>query len=76
MTPAAKAKELYDKFYLMQDDITDSDDNAWIDGKLAKKCSLIVVEEILNDYKIFNEKHKSYKVPAFWQEVRKEIELL
>lgn len=74
-----KAKQLVDKFSPLVT-IWDCYHDIPLDPDLilkdAKQCALIAVDEILNDYKIFNEKHKSYKVPGFWQVVRKEIELL
>lgn len=72
MTPAEKAKELVEKFI----------SGIWKSGNPnnvydhAKQCALITVEEILNDYEVFNKKHKTYKVPSFWQDVAKEIHLL
>lgn len=74
MTPKEKAKALYDRFSLHTTHLLDPEVEKvkWN----AKQCALIAVDEILNDYEIFNEKHKSYKVPSFWQDVKRELENL
>lgn len=68
MTPKEKAKELVNKYLQIYD------------GRVieAKKCALIAIEEILNqynsgkfDYKILDEEEF-----YFWQEVKLEIEKL
>lgn len=90
MTSEEKAKALVDIFYkryaatdtcfgLCNDhpDICDNTGHGcglW--NKYAKESALIVVDEILNDYAIFNENHKSYKVPSFWQLVKTHIQNL
>ena len=63
MTPKEKAKELFNKLYMaIPSDEMGKCDNA------AKQCALIAVEEIL--------KTNPYKARNYWQEVKKEIELL
>jgi hypothetical protein len=73
-TPKEKAKELVNKFYLF---------TASFDNDQAKQCALITINEIFEhiDY-IFTELEKD-KLPnkfddeiEYWNEVKKEIELL
>jgi hypothetical protein len=73
MTPKEKAKELFNKYYLLID-IKNYEN--------TKNCALIAVDEILesNPYKILVEgkfltEHITYDI-KFWKEVRKEIEAL
>jgi hypothetical protein len=51
LTPKEKAKELYDKYFLLHESSTD-ENGVWIvsalNKGLAKKCALIAVDEILN----------------------------
>jgi hypothetical protein len=71
MTPKQKAKELMLKYVIYvryYDDYEHIDDRTKIK---AKQCALIAVEEILNSGKDVDEFCDSY-----WQEVKKEIELL
>ena len=43
----------------------------------AKQCALIAVDEILSDYKNYlMHENTEYKGLMYWQEVKKEIELL
>jgi hypothetical protein len=85
-TPKLKAKELFDKYYQLTNPTSDSND-IWIFTytmkELAKKSSIIAVDEIFEhiDY-IFTELEKD-KLPnkfddeiEYWNEVKKEIELL
>jgi hypothetical protein len=65
MTPKEKANELFEKFF------QESDLSA------AKGCALIAVDEILSDYKNYlMHENTEYKGLMYWQEVKKEIELL
>lgn len=85
MTPKEKAKDLVETY--MSKILTQH--SAWnvttensfpmplkFSQQIAKECAHIAVDEILNDYAIFNEKHKSYKVPSFWQEVKQSIDII
>jgi hypothetical protein len=65
MTPKEKAKDLLCNFYAIQSD----EYNYGINWKMAKQCALIAVNEILG----YMGADRGY---AFWQEVKKEIELL
>jgi hypothetical protein len=65
MTPKEKAKDLLCNFYAIQSD----EYNYGINWKIAKQCALIAVNEILG----YMGADRGY---AFWQEVKKEIELL
>jgi hypothetical protein len=73
MTPKEKAKELVDKFTNLYEGI-----NLGLAKKhWAKQCALIAVEEILSDYKNYlMHENTEYKGLMYWQEVKKEIELL
>lgn len=61
MTPKEKAEDLINKFYIEGDMLKESHSY-----KLAKKCALITVDEILEI--------NPYKSRNYWQEVKKEIE--
>jgi hypothetical protein len=67
MTPKEKALELVTKYY--------GHFTAHI--SIAKKCSLIAVDEILSDYKNYLlHENTEYKGLMYWQEVKNEIEKL
>jgi hypothetical protein len=61
MTPKEKAEELVEKMIIYHS----PDDK---DYEAAKDCALIAVDEILET--------NPYKARNYWQEVKKEIELL
>jgi ribosomal protein S17E len=73
MTPLEKANELYSKF----DNLLNKDFiHPIVYNNQLKKCALIAVNEILNEFPngikgSFEEKRKYY-----WQEVKQEIEKL
>jgi len=62
MTPKEKAKELFDKYNKTVNTITYTP---------IKKCALIAVDEILNEYWSHDTKRRDY-----WNEVKQEIEKL
>lgn len=67
MTPKEKAEELISKFV----SISLSQYVDLVDGiriRLAKECALITVDEIIE--------HCNYANKWYWQEVKKEIELM
>jgi len=69
-TPKEKAKELVNKFYLF---------TASFDNDQAKKCALIAVNEILNNFGLRTNGqnfYTEYRAVEYYQEVKKEIELL
>ena len=76
MTPKEKAKELIEKYKSLVTKFWWGDPPEQNIISDAKQCAIIAVDEILNDYAVFNEKHKSYKVPSFWKAVKKAIESL
>lgn len=84
MTPKEKAEELVDKFYqylpLEKHVITFEGELAWEYNSWgnAKYCALIVVDEILEEYKddYENLNRDLITIYVWWQEVRKEIEKL
>lgn len=76
MNPKEKALELVDKFRDIENKYKE-----YTDYKQAKQCALIVVDEIfklLNDIWLdsFTMGESNNKFYNYWQEVKKEIELL
>ena len=86
LSPKEKAKELYSKF---EDSITGLEGYEWWES--AKQCALIAVDEILKSKPLYPNEvdwddcgathihyHNAQREEAdkFWQEVKKEIELL
>jgi hypothetical protein len=81
MTPKQKAEELYNKYFLLHESTIDKN-GAWqivaLNKVLAKKCSLIAVDEMqlvmtsLWDALGINENKRS----SYLEEVKKEIEKL
>lgn len=70
MAPKEKAKEIFDKMYLVEDSIGDYP----MCFDTAKQCALIAVDEMLNEYP--NQCPKdSYEMERhiFWQEVKEEL---
>ena len=71
MTPKEKAEDLINKFYIEGDMLKESHSY-----RLAKKCALIAVDEIIEDNRI------NYMLLGvgigkyYWQEVKQEIEKL
>jgi hypothetical protein len=75
MTPKEKANEL---FYKM-DMIIYTDQDNW--KQQCKKCALIAVDEILNDYSYMQNvrnanSNQIHSQRVYWQEVKQEIEKL
>ena len=77
MTPKEKAQKLFDKYFLLQESATDKNGNWFVialNKGLAKKCSLIAVDEIINLRPAITDSQIEYK--NYWQEVKTEIERL
>jgi hypothetical protein len=73
MTPKEKAKELYNKFY------NTSSHPHHVESRKnnAKQCSLIAVDEILNNWKDEASIQFPYgKIITYWNIVKEEIEEL
>ena len=75
MKPEEKAKELFDKYFLLNESGTD-EKGVWfiiaLNKGLAKKCALIAVEELIDNIEDdFLENDLKY-----WQEVKNEIQKL
>ena len=66
-----KAEELFDKFFLIKDDVYNE---CRMHENEAKKCALIAVDEIISIKILWFQ--KDTKDLDFWQEVKKEIEKL
>jgi hypothetical protein len=72
MTPKEKAKELVDKFHRLD---PDTDYYNGITVELAKQCSLIAVDEVIEQNNIWiNQTGKGTN--NYWQEVKQEINKL
>ena len=79
MTPREKARDLYDKF-----SIHDFNEiRGWfLNEKETKEAAILCVSEILNSFNAFMDSRKEFRheleidVERYWQEVKKEIELL
>jgi hypothetical protein len=73
MTPKQKAEKLVNEFYriIPLDKMT-------LDFNLAKKCALIAVDEILEEYKEdYKDIHEDiFTIYSWWKQVKKEIEAL
>jgi hypothetical protein len=65
--PKEKAKELIDKFVLLDNDIFCS-----VNYPYSKQCALIAVDEILS----INSVDKDVELSDYWEEVKQEIENL
>jgi hypothetical protein len=76
MTPKEKAKELFDKYFLLSESATDKN-LGWVisvlNKGLSKQCALIAVDEVLN---FINTDAFSYTNEEYWEEVKQEIEKL
>ena len=77
MTPKEKAIELVDKMGIERVSIVTSvvprpetTSYGWINGKYAKQCALIAVDEMIESTT------DNWSHSPFWQQVRKEIESL
>ena len=73
MTPKAKAEELHNKFYKINEGVN------LIYFEEAKQCALIAVDEILNGYEFdsLDIEHKRIMDNInYWDEVKQEIENL
>ena len=64
MTPKEKAKELFDKFY-------DTTGEHWNAHKVSIECALIAMDEL-----ILLGMWTDESIGKYWQEVKREIELL
>lgn len=69
MLPIEKAKEIFDKIYNVEDTMGDYP----MCYETTKKCANILVEEVIKE---FDYNSKNDKKQGFWQQVKKEIELL
>jgi hypothetical protein len=73
MTPKEKAKELVCDFYAIQS----NEYNYAIDWKMAKKCALLVVDEILDlNLGLSNCDENNWAIEKFYTEVKQEIDKL
>ena len=72
MTPKEKAKELFDKMFLIIEN-----KGMYDDLYRAKQCALIAVDEIIDSEPQYEWSNDYWKNPNdFWQEVKQEIENL
>jgi hypothetical protein len=80
MTPQEKAKELFDKFYLVNSESVELETGEYdlvlsLDARDAKQCALIAVDEIMKAVG-WEEMELGVDRDNYWQEVKKEIEKL
>jgi hypothetical protein len=73
MTPQEKAKELVDKFYLVNSESVELETGEYdlvlsLDARDAKQCALLAVDEVL--------KECSWELTGYWMSVKQEIENL
>jgi hypothetical protein len=74
MTPKEKAKKIVDKYMPHIAGADRYNTTLGIYNKdIAKKCALIAVDEVIESV---NDEHVSDIFIEFWEEVKKEIELL
>jgi hypothetical protein len=74
MESSEKARELFDKYYLL---LTDFSENSSIDSRrrYAKDFAIIAVDEIIDShYKVLSGVNTS--VYEYWQEIKQEIKKL
>ena len=64
-----KAEELFDKFYLIKDEVYNE---CRMHENEAKQSTLIAVDEIIR----IENHHKNHKWVEYWQEVKQELEKL
>jgi hypothetical protein len=79
MTPKEKAKELFEKYFLLHESATD-ENGVWIlsalNKALAKKCALIAVDEILQSDGWSSSRLEWDMYASYWNKVKQEIEKL
>ena len=68
LTPKQKAKELFDKFYLIKDEVYDE---CRMHENEAKQCALIAVDEIISIKLLWFQKDTEHL--DFWKEVKEEL---
>jgi DNA-binding Lrp family transcriptional regulator len=77
MTPQEKAKDLFNKFYLVNSESLELETGEYdlvlsLDVRDAKQCALIAVDEILS----INSVDKDEDLSNYWESVKQEIENL
>jgi hypothetical protein len=73
LTPKEKAKELFNHYYILIQDIGGELGQEILVSILAKHCSLYFTREMLKDKFILNSK-EGYDEYYYWEEVEHEIE--
>jgi hypothetical protein len=72
MTAKEKAKEFFDKYYIVCQEYTEE-----IQCSIqAKECALIAVDEILEVIEFNKYDDKYWEEDEYWQEVKQEIQAL
>ena len=77
MTPKEKAKELFDKYYIVCQEYTEE-----IQCSIqAKECALIAVDEIIQQWEVIDTYIADFggklnQSIRYWQEVKQEIQAL
>jgi hypothetical protein len=79
MTPKEKAIELYNKYFLLHESTID-ENAVWVvvalNKGLAKKCTLIAVDEILQSDGWSSSRLEWDMYASYWNKVKQEIEKL
>jgi hypothetical protein len=72
-SPKEKAKEIFDKFYILLSDADSDISQECLVSILSKKCAIIEVDEILDaiDWHVFETPNVEIE---YWNEVKIEIE--
>ena len=68
-SPEEKAKELFDQYHNLIEDIGGDMGHEILVSILAQKCALIAVDEILN----INSVDKDFNLSHYWLDVKQEI---
>jgi len=68
-SPEEKAKELFDQYHNLIQDIGEELGQEILVSILAKNCALIAVDEILN----INSVDKDFSLSHYWLDVKQEI---
>jgi hypothetical protein len=79
MTPKEKAKELFDKYFLLSESATDKN-LGWVisvlNKGLSKQCALIAVDELIKEELLWLQEVGGNESESEWIKVKQEIEKL
>jgi hypothetical protein len=79
MTPKEKAKELFDKYFLLSESAIDKN-LGWVisalNKGLSKQCALIAVDELIKEELLWLQEVGGNESESEWIKVKQEIEKL